>query len=244
MGLIYKITNPSGHIYIGQTMNFKKRFKSYKNGLAYGQPKLYNSFIKHGFDNHIFNIIEDDILIENLDEKEVYYIKYFDCVKTGMNCTYEPIAFMRGRYHSKDTKLKMSIKRKGIKHGLPSELHIKNLSNSIKEGYKNGRKGSRLGVKLSNETKQKLRVSRIGKIISKETRDKISKAGLNRKHSKETKQKMSENNGMKKISSEQKLLILEMLKIPNILLREVATKFNLSISTIHIIKVKNLLSPR
>lgn len=52
---IYKITSPSGKIYIGQSRDLDKRLKSYKCGSSKtkGQPKLYNSFEKYGIDNCI-----------------------------------------------------------------------------------------------------------------------------------------------------------------------------------------------
>jgi len=56
---IYKITSPSGKIYIGQTMDVGKRKKSYEKLKCKGQPKLYNSLVKYGFSEHIFEIIEE-----------------------------------------------------------------------------------------------------------------------------------------------------------------------------------------
>lgn len=41
---IYKITSPSGRIYIGSSKNIRRRFYSYKNLHCKDQPKLYNSF--------------------------------------------------------------------------------------------------------------------------------------------------------------------------------------------------------
>ena len=38
---IYKITNPSGKIYIGQSVNIDNRISSYKNLKCKNQTKLY-----------------------------------------------------------------------------------------------------------------------------------------------------------------------------------------------------------
>ena len=73
---IYKITNPSGKVYIGQSVNIESRKNNYiklhKNSIG---PKLYNSLLKHGWEQHDFNIIEE-CLIEDLNEREEYWKQY------------------------------------------------------------------------------------------------------------------------------------------------------------------------
>jgi hypothetical protein len=56
---IYKITSPSGKIYIGQSVEIKRRFNSYKRMYVKnkGVVKLYRSFLKYGADNHIFEVV-------------------------------------------------------------------------------------------------------------------------------------------------------------------------------------------
>lgn len=83
-GIIYKITNPKGKIYVGCTIDFKRRLSEYRRLSMNGQVKLYNSLVKYGFDNHVFETIEecsDDIL----HEREIYWIKYFKCIEEGLN---------------------------------------------------------------------------------------------------------------------------------------------------------------
>ena len=48
---IYKITSPSGKIYIGQSKDIEKRFKAYKNLKCKGQPYIYRSLLKYGSGN-------------------------------------------------------------------------------------------------------------------------------------------------------------------------------------------------
>lgn len=54
---IYKITSPSGRIYIGQSEDINRRFHQYKKLNCKKQWLLYKSFVKYGVDNHIFEII-------------------------------------------------------------------------------------------------------------------------------------------------------------------------------------------
>lgn len=79
MIVVYKITNPNGQIYVGGTINYKKRLKHYKLLDNKGQTKLYNSFIKYGVDNHKFEILEE-CTKENLSERESFYGHLLNCL--------------------------------------------------------------------------------------------------------------------------------------------------------------------
>ena len=72
---IYKITSPTGKIYVGQSINIEKRWKGHKNYNGIG-PKLKNSYNSHGFENHIKETIEECNL-DQLNEREVYWKKYY-----------------------------------------------------------------------------------------------------------------------------------------------------------------------
>lgn len=85
---IYMITSPSGYIYIGQSKDIYERWEWYKKLICENQPRLYRSLLKHGIENHKFEIVEE-CSIEQLNEKEIYYIKFFNCFNTphGLNLT-------------------------------------------------------------------------------------------------------------------------------------------------------------
>jgi group I intron endonuclease len=84
---IYKIINPLNKIYIGKSNNIKKRQMHYKyyNYSSMG-VKIKNSIKKYGWEQHMFEIIEECSL-ENLNEKEIYWIKFYNSTntKTGLN---------------------------------------------------------------------------------------------------------------------------------------------------------------
>ena len=50
---IYKITSPTGRIYIGQSVNIERRFKQHKRKTKNYKPNtlLINSFNKYGAEN-------------------------------------------------------------------------------------------------------------------------------------------------------------------------------------------------
>ena len=82
---IYKITRHNKKIYIGQSVNLKRRLKDYKANLAKDQKLLNYSFLKYGFKNHKFEIIHI-CNIEELSVLERYYQILFNCVgSNGLN---------------------------------------------------------------------------------------------------------------------------------------------------------------
>ena len=78
---IYKIVNKvDNKVYIGQSIDLKKRQKSHFNNLIKGTHQniyLQNAFNKYGIDNFYFEIIEKCDKDE-LNNKEIYYINYYD----------------------------------------------------------------------------------------------------------------------------------------------------------------------
>jgi group I intron endonuclease len=110
---VYKITSLKNKIYVGQTVDLERRKNTYKalNVGVKGQPKLYNSLLKHGWEQHTFEIIEE-CSEEQLDEREIYWGTYYDVLgKNGLNLK---IGNGKGLL-SNETKLKISNKHKGMK---------------------------------------------------------------------------------------------------------------------------------
>lgn len=93
IGYIYKITNNiNGKIYIGQTANFyeirwnEHKSKAFnKNYEGYG-ISLYRAFRKYGLNNFLFEIVEICDISE-LDNREIYWIKFYDSYSSGYNET-------------------------------------------------------------------------------------------------------------------------------------------------------------
>lgn len=84
---IYKITSPTGKIYVGQSVDIERRTKSYSKMRCKEQIRLYNSIVKYGFSEHIFEVVEECI-IEQLNERERYWQDFYDVLsEEGLNCT-------------------------------------------------------------------------------------------------------------------------------------------------------------
>ena len=91
MGYIYKITNKvNNKAYIGQTIKtVEKRFQQHKNNSNkpyFSQIVLYKAFNKYGIQNFKCETIEE-IPNEQLDEREKYWIEYYDTYFNGYNST-------------------------------------------------------------------------------------------------------------------------------------------------------------
>ena len=134
IGYIYKITNPKGKIYIGQTISLEHRIWAYSSCNCKKQIKLYNSIKKYGWENHNLTVLKI-VLEEELNIAERYYQDIFNVLsKNGLNCRLTGTKELSGkinketilkrkeywknnpRTHSEETKLKMSISRSGRKN--------------------------------------------------------------------------------------------------------------------------------
>lgn len=82
---IYKITNPKGKIYIGQSIDIERRFGEYQDLRACkDSKKLYYSLTKYEPKNHIFEVLEE-CEERFLEEREVYYINLYNSIQKGLN---------------------------------------------------------------------------------------------------------------------------------------------------------------
>ena len=91
MGYIYKIENKLNEKkYIGQTIKpLEKRFSQHKHNYTksyFSQLALYQAFQKYGIDNFSFEQIEE-VPNEKLDEREKYWISYYNSYYDGYNST-------------------------------------------------------------------------------------------------------------------------------------------------------------
>jgi len=152
---IYKITNPKSSIYIGQSIDIERRFKTYKslNSKVKLQPKLFNSFLKYGVENHKFEIILE-CNVNELNDKERYYQDIYNSISrtNGLNCILTKSNDKSGTY-SEESKLKMSNSAKNKKL---SDSHKLKISKSLI-----GNKRS-LGIKQSEATRLKKSKNSLG----------------------------------------------------------------------------------
>ena len=82
---IYKITNPIGQVYVGQSINLEYRKYGYSRMNFNTKTKLIKSFEKYGWEAHVFEIIIE-CEKEDLKDLERYYQDLYECIGTnGLN---------------------------------------------------------------------------------------------------------------------------------------------------------------
>ena len=89
MGIIYKVTNQeNGKIYIGQTiqtLNERKNKHYYKARQEEYTTHFINALRKYPEEVFTWEIIDEEETQEALDEKEKYWIAYYNSVEEGYN---------------------------------------------------------------------------------------------------------------------------------------------------------------
>ena len=141
-GIIYKYTSPSGKVYIGQTLDEKRRKKEFLDlNVRYAGERIELARKKYGPQNFEYEIIEskeysdlEEALI-SLNLLEAYYIGIYNSYKNGYNMTYGGEG-VRGIVFSNEVKEKISNTLK---------IYFKHNANPFK------------GRKHTEETKNKLR---------------------------------------------------------------------------------------
>ena len=164
---VYKITNPSGKVYIGQSLRIESRLNCYRSMNCKSQRHLYSSIFKHGWDKHSFEVIHqlpEDVTQETLNTYETFYWQQYKECKVKMLNIREPGS--KGRI-SEETKLKWKGR---IPHnkGKTGELDPKWGKKWTIEKTKR-----RLQTRILNGIDKKISEKMKGKVKSKEHQDKI-----------------------------------------------------------------------
>lgn len=144
---LYRITSPTGKVYIGQSINLQQRLQAYFNlyGFLKSQSKIYASLQKHGVQKHIIEVIElcevallnereryhKEQVVSELGWKLTLFCKTDDQSAGPMHP--DTIAKMRkaklGCKHSEETKQKISSANKGGKRDYMVERNKKMFTN-------------------------------------------------------------------------------------------------------------------
>jgi group I intron endonuclease len=136
---IYKIINPKGKVYIGQSVNIEKRWYVYKNKSNLDVKligiKLFRSLTKYTSDKHTFEILEECNL-DQLNEREIYWINYYESVDKGLNIKE---GGSRGKHNPETIEL---IRNKATGRKLSTEAKEKISNSKIGNKYNLGRKHS------------------------------------------------------------------------------------------------------
>lgn len=185
MAFVYKITSPSGKIYIGSTSckNVKHRWRPYKNLSCKNQRRLYNSLLKYGYINHKFEVVTE-CSIEDMYRLEAHYGMLYDVLgDNGLNLAL-PLKTELYNSRSEETKIIQSNKAKGnrncvgVKHSDESKKNMSiahvgqvahNKGKHLSDEWKINLSKSHKGKILPDKTKLNMSLVRKGKKINRKT---------------------------------------------------------------------------
>jgi len=186
---IYKIINPKGKVYIGQTIDYDRRLRHYRLLKCKQQPKLYASFVEYGYSSHKVSLIKECEVAELTKWERHFQEMYKSVGPNGLNCILVKDEHFTGG-HSEESKKKISDKLKGRKAN-------QNAINGLIEYNKNRT--------LTDENRLNLGKGNRGKKFSDEWKAKMSQAKLGIKKTDEVKNKISESLKGRTFSEEHKL---------------------------------------
>lgn len=198
---IYKIENPKGRVYIGQSKDIEVRWKDYKSLRCKGQRKLYYSLSKYGIDAHIFSI-QEECELSVLNERERYWQEYYNVLEGGLNLEINKAtgerkliseetrqrmsAAQKGKALSDITKEKISIsgKAREYKH---TDLAREAISNALKKRIRKEETTKKIvaknkGQKRTDQARQRMSEAKIGNKDSEQVRLRKSQAAKTKKN--------------------------------------------------------------
>ena len=162
---IYKITSPTGRVYIGQSTDINRRWSQYKHKYKHldsNTSKLFNSFKKYGFKSHIFEV-KERCNINELNNRERYWQEFYNVIEEGLNCKFVETDEKSGHF-SEEIKKKISRANKGKPSPMKGKTHTEETKKKMSELAKN-RKQILFGFfgKHTEESKKKMSDARKGK---------------------------------------------------------------------------------
>lgn len=151
MPFIYKITSPSGKVYVGSTIrkNIEHRWVSYKSLRCKQQRKIYHSLKKYGVDSHKFEVIQECSL-EDMIRLECMYGEKFDVLgENGLNLA---LPKATDTYQSMRDETREKIRQSAQKQ-FESEEQRQKISKIKKQWYKDNEEKANEMFKKSKATK-------------------------------------------------------------------------------------------
>lgn len=145
---IYKITSPSGKVYVGESINIRKRFLKYKNLNCKYQIKLYNSLNKYGYENHIFEVIEE-CYFDDLLCRERYWQDFYNVLSDrGMNLKLTSCGDTKQVFsHETNNKRSETFRKNRTSEGVNNPMYGKKHTHETKDKISEAHKGKYAGNK-------------------------------------------------------------------------------------------------
>jgi len=210
---VYSITNNlSKKVYIGKTTNLKSRWKYHRGVKKRGWVSLISRAIrKYGVENFTFTVLASYSSEEEAYSGEVDWISRLQSNDPGKGYNLES-GGMGGKRASEETRLRQSLKRKGIPR--PPEVIAKLHSPESRKKVADAKRGqhlpevtrkkisaAHLGKPKNPKAVEKSAAGHRGKPLSQEHRIKLSHALRGRVFSTEHREKIAESNRVKGLAA-------------------------------------------
>ena len=176
--IIYKMTNKvNGKVYIGQTT--RELDERTKEHIRHNEIIVDKAIQKYGIENFTVEQIDLAENIDELNQKEMYWIEHYDCIiPKGYNQCYGGNNTC-GYHHKEESKQKMSIKKSQNYIGEGNPFYNKTHSEESRKKMSEARKGLK---HLTEEQIKRLREShhtvKVINVDTGEVFDSIKDAGL------------------------------------------------------------------
>jgi group I intron endonuclease len=217
---IYAIINKiNNKIYVGSTINFKKRWIKHKTELRnkkHHSKHLENAWHAHGEENFQFKVLEEVENIQDLINKEQYYLDFYKSYReeNGYNIC-EFAETVRGVRRSEEEKINLS------KHFNPKSCMDLELAKQIRNKYSTGKYSHRELAKEFNTSKTTI------KEIIYNTR------WVDNNYLPPKKSEIMKRGGKKILTEKQFHKIKKLRKETNLTIKEMAKKFKVKIGVIN-----------
>lgn len=154
--IIYKITNlVNNKVYIGQTVRtLKERMMEHNR---HRTTMIDKALKKYGKENFNIELLDSANTLEELNEKEIYYINYYNSKKPNGYNLCNGGDNTKGFVHREISKIKMSNKKKGKYKGSENHFFGKHHTLETRQQWSDKRKGLK---HLTEEQKEKLRTTK------------------------------------------------------------------------------------
>ena len=162
-GIIYGYTNlESSKMYIGKTIDPKRRWLNHR----YGKYKNgWHKDYQKNPEKYEYSVIEYDVPEDKLNEREIFWISFFNSYHNGYNLTQGGDGMPKGYKHSEETRKKMSEHHadvSGENHPMYGKHHSEEWKRKMRGennpfyGSLAGKNNPMYGKKHSEETRKKL----------------------------------------------------------------------------------------
>lgn len=210
------VNTVNNKIYIGQTIKLlcqRKASHYYEAKHGINSTHFHNALAIYHKNTFEWDILEDNISTEELDQTEIFWITYFRYIGAELynHTNGGGYGHMRGYKQSEEVIRKRSAALRGRKRKPFTEEHRKNMSMAKKgktracirrmpmsteqrQKLSKLRKGKLLPIETCQKISESLKGNkrRAGILHTEETKRKIGEAQIGRKRSEETKRKMRE----------------------------------------------------